>query len=1119
MDRFCRLFKSRFHQAVRARMLSTVLLLTGAGGGPLAEAAANTTAAAPVVSPAADLTVPGAAPALPAEAASGTGTAVTITHLPDSPMLLGGLISALVLSLAALAFLLFHHLKLKRRLGESFGRAAGAESRLRTFSAAVEQSPTSIVITDADARIEYVNPRFTRVTGYPANEVLGLNPSFLSSGQTPRDVIQDMWLTLKQGRNWSGEFVNRRKDGQIYWEEAHISPVMGAGGRPEHYVAVKLDISARKRAELQGQVRTHVLELLAGEDGIIDILKAIIHDVETGNPDIRCGIMLLDAEGKRLFNAAAPNLPEPYLAAVDGLTIGPEAASCGAAVWRKQRVVAENIQTHPNWLDFREVAAQARLGACWSEPILSSSGAVLGALAIYPDHPQTPTLADLQMMEQAARLAAIAIDRSRAQEALRESEERHRLLADNASDVIWTMDLQGQFTFLSPSVQGLTGYTPEEIIRLGFRQLHTPASTALAEAELNRIVTGVAAGTEPEPFRGELEFIRKDGNTIWTDVSTSLFRDASGKVTGILGVTRDISERRAAKMALQQLNAELEERVAARTAELAKRSEELALSEERFRLAMEASTDGLWDAHYLTGECYFSPGYCRMLGYEPGELPQRVDTWLGLMHPDDRTELEKVREEKLAAGQFEMEFRLKAKDGSWRWVLSRGRVLSRDAQGRVERALGTHIDITERRRAEQAIRDLNAGLEQKVAERTAQLVAASAAKSQFLAHMSHELRTPMNAILGLTQILSRDELAPDQREMVNTISDAGSSLLAIINDILDFSKVEAGQMKVEMRPFDLDLVLKRIANLTEVSANKRNIGFSITGRDAAGGLIIGDALRLEQVLSNLCSNAVKFTDNGTVMVKVKALAKEPDSVRLRFEVRDTGIGISPESLSRLFKPFSQADETITRRYGGTGLGLAISRKLVELMGGTIGAESEPGQGSTFWFELPFMREAPAAAVEAPTPSGPDAPAAAPVAPAPPAPVVPKVNRLDGMRLLVVDDNQLNRMLAERALKLEGARVTLANDGQQALDRLRAGPGDFDAVLMDIQMPVMDGLTATRNLRVDEALRHLPVFALTAGVLPEEREAALAAGVNDFLTKPLDLENLVGVLKPLLAGAD
>ena len=1019
----------------------------------------------------------------------------------DSPLLLGSLIAALLVSLALLSLLGYLVFRLKRQLAESESQAQHHEARLKLFSSAVEKSPMPIIITGPDARIEYVNQQFTRSTGYTASESMGLNPSFLSSGQTPSGVFQDMWLTLRQGRHWSGEFVNRHKDGRLYWEESHISPVMGANGQPRHYVAIQLDVSARKRAEMQNQTRTHVLELLAGDSAISDILVAIAHDVETGNPEIRCGVMLVDAEGKRLFNAAAPSLPEPYLAAIDGVVIAPHVGSCAAAAWSKQRVVVENIQTHPNWLDYRELAAQAKLGACWSEPILSASGAILGTLAIYHGHPQAPTPNDLQILEQAARLAAIAIDHSRAQEALRESEERHRLLADNASDVIWILDFDGHFTFVSPSVEKLLGYMPEEAMSLGLEQLCTPASAALAVSELERMKTTLATEGDALPFRGEIENVCKDGGTVWTDVSTSLMKDVAGQVIGILGVTRDISRRKQAELALQKLNMELEERIAARTAELA-------TSEERFRLAMDAATDGLWDTYYLTGESYFSPGYFRMLGYEPDELPQRLDTWLGLMHPDDLAALNAVRDEKFAADHFEAEFRMKAKDGAYRWILSRGRVMSRDAQGRVERALGTHTDITERHRAEQAIRDLNTGLEQKVAERTAQLVAASAAKTQFLAHMSHELRTPMNAILGLTQILARDELAPDQREMITTIGDAGASLLAIIDDILDFSKVEAGEMRMEMQPFELDQLLNRLANLIEVSAKNRGIDFTITGRDVVDGSLIGDSSRIEQILSNLCSNAVKFTDQGSVAVSVQALASEPDNVRLRFEVRDTGIGISPESLSRLFKPFSQADESITRRYGGTGLGLAISLRLVELMGGTIGADSTLGEGSTFWFELPFQRAGTSQPESANTDPATE-PATDPTTPP------SSRTRLQGLKVLVVDDNLINRMLIERALKLEGAETTLASDGQQALEILWAQPRHFQAVLMDIQMPVMDGLTATRAIRADETLGHLPVIAFTAGVLNEERQAALDAGVDDFLTKPVDLERLTALLAPFI----
>jgi CheY-like chemotaxis protein len=254
---------------------------------------------------------------------------------------------------------------------------------------------------------------------------------------------------------------------------------------------------------------------------------------------------------------------------------------------------------------------------------------------------------------------------------------------------------------------------------------------------------------------------------------------------------------------------------------------------------------------------------------------------------------------------------------------------------------------------------------------------------------------------------------------------------------------------------------------------------------------------LEQVLLNIGSNAVKFTDQGRVDLKVLPVTQDALSVRLRFEVRDTGIGIDKDALGRLFQPFVQADASINRRFGGTGLGLVISQRLLALMHGELHVSSEPGQGSVFWFELSFDRATPVAEGPVLSETGPG----------------DRVPRLTGLRVLAVDDSQINRMLIERALQREGAHVTLASDGQQALEILKAQARDFDAVLMDIQMPIMDGMSATRAIRSDPELAHLPVFALSAGVLAEEREAALDAGVNDFLGKPLNLDQLNQLLEP------
>ncbi|MCX6360419.1 MAG: ATP-binding protein [Armatimonadetes bacterium] len=415
---------------------------------------------------------------------------------------------------------------------------------------------------------------------------------------------------------------------------------------------------------------------------------------------------------------------------------------------------------------------------------------------------------------------------------------------------------------------------------------------------------------------------------------------------------------------------------------------------------------------------------------------------------------------------------------------------SRSVRGRI----WVFTDVSRLHQAGRELREMNAELTLKRAEAEAQ----SSFKSEFLANMSHEIRTPLNGVLGLAQLLSRDDLSPGQRRTVTHIREAGQSLLTILNDILDLSKIEAGRLRVERRPFDLSLLLEHMQSLMGSAARAKGLEMVIdAGRLACepGARHVGDSLRLQQVLTNLLGNAVKFTDRGEVRLSVTGAESGPDTVRLRFEVRDTGIGIAPETAARLFAPFVQAESGVTRRYGGTGLGLAISKQLVDLMGGAMGMESAPGVGSAFWFELPLGRHAEES-------SPPDLAWRERPAPGP---------RLRGLRFLVVDDSAMNREVARQALAVEGASCDLAFDGRQAIDALRERRTAYDAVLMDVRMPDVDGLAATRCIRRELGLAALPVLALTAGVLPEEREQALAAGVNEVLAKPLDLDLLAPAL--------
>lgn len=371
--------------------------------------------------------------------------------------------------------------------------------------------------------------------------------------------------------------------------------------------------------------------------------------------------------------------------------------------------------------------------------------------------------------------------------------------------------------------------------------------------------------------------------------------------------------------------------------------------------------------------------------------------------------------------------------------------------------------------------------------------AADRAKTEFLANMSHEIRTPLNAVLGLAQLLEDEAWSPRQRDMLGRIRSAGRSLLGILNDILDLSRIEAGELRIDAHPFALPGLLDQIAAMMGPMAQAKGLAWRVEAPDLRADLV-GDRLRLEQVLVNLVGNAIKFSNAGEVRLSVTPLAATGDGLPLRFEIRDTGIGMNAETLDKLFVPFSQADGSTTRRFGGTGLGLSISKRLVELMGGRIGVDSTPGRGSTFWFELALGRTAPA---EQSTTLGKGR--------------TPRGPRLAGARILVADDSQINLDLVTIFLQREGARATLVADGQEALDRLRASPQGFDAVLMDMQMPNLDGFAATRLIRQDLKLPDLPVIAFSAGVLRDEQRLMFEAGVSDFVPKPVDLDHLATVL--------
>ncbi|NJD07516.1 MAG: response regulator, partial [Methylococcaceae bacterium] len=609
--------------------------------------------------------------------------------------------------------------------------------------------------------------------------------------------------------------------------------------------------------------------------------------------------------------------------------------------------------------------------------------------------------------------------------------------------LVMPVDGGRRFSHVSDSLQRLTGISAAEAMENAatlYSAIHPEDAPRVAKKEAEAL-------RRLEVFRAEVRFFHRDGGLRWFTLSSAPRRLNDGSTVWD-GVMVDMTARKSVEDALRD--------------------------------AQAVAHLGSWRLDIPANRLTWSEETYRIFGIPVG-TPVSVETVFQHIHSDDRSALAEGWNRAMAGGElFEMEHRL-VKGEEIRWVRLKAKFLL-DRNDRPQDCLGTTLDITDLKQAEARLVQARQAAE-----------AANEAKSRFLANMSHEIRTPMNAVIGMSHLALQASREPRQRDYLEKIETSAKSLLNILNDILDFSKIEAGHLHLEQIPFSLHALLRQVAEPLRLEAERKGLEML---SDVAADLpdrVLGDPLRLRQVLLNLTNNALKFTEHGQVRLRVaRHETTEDGRVGLRFEVHDTGIGISHSQQVNLFRPFTQADDSITRTHGGTGLGLAISRQLAELMGGRLECRSEPGRGSVFSLIL---------ALEA-TDQPPDEhlPTTTPEH---------WQRHFAGSRVLVVEDDAINRQVAQEVLTRLGLGVDVANNGRDALSLI--DQHGYDAILMDLHMPVMDGYETTRRLRERYPPARLPIVAMTADAYSGDRDRCLAAGMNAHLSKPLDAETLANEL--------
>jgi len=643
----------------------------------------------------------------------------------------------------------------------------------------------------------------------------------------------------------------------------------------------------------------------------------------------------------------------------------------------------------------------------------------------------------------------------RVERELLESKELFHVVFDHSPVAITVTDKNERIIAWNPFAEVLLDMTRNDLFNKPVKELYPPEEwRRIRSAHIRR--RGMHSDMETR-------IVKKDGSIIEASISISVLKDLDGKVTGAIGIIRDIASQKLAERRLRE-------------------------SEEKTRVILDNSAAAITLTDQNENIVSWNKFTEQFLGMKRNDIYMKHVSFL---YPKE--EWEKIRSAniRVLGSKHHLETKIIRKDGSLMDIDLSVNVL-KDAAGDIVGSVGIMLDNTERKHAEDLL------IQAKIAAEEA-----SIAKSLFLANMSHEVRTPMNAIIGMIDLTLDTPLNEEQCDNLRTAKDAAGNLLNLLNDILDLSRAEAGKVKLEAIEFNIRNVIQSVCKGLMVLARNKNLELIWMVDSHVPEILVGDPMRIRQIIINLINNAIKFTHRGKVEVNVNVAASVEEEVNLIFSVSDTGIGIPKEKLHSIFEVFTQADDSTTRRYGGTGLGLAISKRLVEVMSGRIWVESEQFKGSTFFFTAIFKTVKKEQPIAADTPTGASQEA------------VPKKD-LHGVHILLAEDNLVNQRIVVRLLEKQGCTIEVAQNGQEAVDK--ASKGNFDAILMDVQMPVFDGLEATRLIREGEKHtgKHVPIIAMTARAMEGDEQKCLQSGMDAYISKPIDPAKVFEVIGNLIS---